>query len=161
MPRQDNDSQERERRFFEDVAARGQIRVAARALILHDDHVLLQRMAHSGSFWCFPGGELELGEALEEGLRRELIEETTLQIRTMVYRFAANNRFEQGGARFHFVEHYFEVVPASIDVASLEDGHVLQWHPITRIGSLDIRPWGVRDILALSGWRNIRLLEVE
>lgn len=79
----------------------------------------------------------------------------------MVYRLTANNRFARDGRSFHFVEHYFEVTPEAFEAESLEDHVLLEWHPIDAIAPLDIRPWGVRDILALSGWRNIRLLEVE
>jgi ADP-ribose pyrophosphatase YjhB (NUDIX family) len=51
------------------------------AAIITDDHdraLLLQR-ADNGH-WEPPGGVLELGETIEEGLRREVLEETGLKI---------------------------------------------------------------------------------
>jgi ADP-ribose pyrophosphatase YjhB (NUDIX family) len=155
------DAREIERRWLAEVASRGVIRVAVRALIVLDEHILLQRLAYPEAYWYFPGGALELGEQLEAGVRRELAEETTLDIARIVYRFTANNRFERDGHRVHSIEHYFEVTPVSPDVTSLEDPQVLEWHPLDRIRELDIRPWGVRDILGISGWRSMRLLEVE
>lgn len=161
MPHPSDDPRDIERRFFEITGARRAIRVAARAIIVLDDHILLQRMAMPDSYHFFPGGEVEFGEALEVGLRRELTEEATLEIQSVVYRFAANNRFERNGSAFHLLEHYFEVTPAGFDVDSREPGFLLDWFPMAHIHTLDIRPFGVRDILGVSGWRTIRLLEVE
>lgn len=58
------------------------IREAARALVLGpDDRVLLVRFVNpetGAEFWTTPGGGLDPGEGLEDGLRRELLEETGL-----------------------------------------------------------------------------------
>ncbi len=52
--------------------------VGACALVLNARHeVLLQRRTDTGG-WGTPGGIAELGEALEDTLRRELLEETGL-----------------------------------------------------------------------------------
>ena len=161
MLRPDDAAREIERRFIEETGASRRIRVAARALVLLDDHILLQRVDYSDAYWFFPGGAVEFGETLEESIRRELAEETSLDVRRVVYRFTANNRFARDGADFHLIEHFFEVTPTSFDVESLEEHLLVAWHPIKTLARLDIRPWGVRDILAISGWQNIRLLEVE
>lgn len=56
------------------------VREAARALVLDpDDRLLLVRFVHletGEEFWTTPGGGLDPGEELKEGLRRELREET-------------------------------------------------------------------------------------
>jgi ADP-ribose pyrophosphatase YjhB (NUDIX family) len=150
-----------ERRFYERIGARSQIRVVVRALVILDDHVLLMRPPVAAGNYYFPGGELEFGEQLEYGLRRELAEETSVDIRRMTYRFTANNRYQREDAAIHMLEHFFEVTPASFDVESLEPPVEVEWQPIAEIRSLDIRPWGVRDLIGVSGWRTVRLLEVE
>lgn len=56
-------------------------REAVRALVLdRDDHVLLVRFRFPSGVevWTLPGGGLEDGETVEEGLRRELYEELGL-----------------------------------------------------------------------------------
>ena len=52
-------------------------------------------------------------------------------------------------------------MPASFDVESREESLLVEWYPLDRIGGLDLRPTGVRDMLAIDGWRHVRLLEVE
>jgi 8-oxo-dGTP diphosphatase len=58
--------------------AKGLIHVAAAALVNSDGAVLLTRRhddVHQGGLWEFPGGKLEPGESVSEGLHRELREE--------------------------------------------------------------------------------------
>jgi mutator protein MutT len=65
------------------VGCRPLILVAAGALILDEQgRLLLQRRADDGS-WDLPGGALELGESVEEAVRREVREETGLEIGEM------------------------------------------------------------------------------
>ncbi len=54
--------------------------------------------------WSIPGGILELGEELEEGVRRELKEETGLEV-DPVEMIAAFDRIQRQGlrVRYHFV----------------------------------------------------------
>jgi 8-oxo-dGTP diphosphatase len=50
--------------------------------VIHNDHVLMLRrakMPHLGK-WTAPGGKLELGEAPDDCVRRELLEETGLTL---------------------------------------------------------------------------------
>ncbi|MBA2290661.1 MAG: NUDIX domain-containing protein [Chloroflexia bacterium] len=86
--------------------------MSVRALVMLDDHILVQRLNHPDSVRWFPGGELEFGEPMEAGLLREIAEESTLAVTAITYRFVFDNRFERDGASFHFLEHYFEVTPA-------------------------------------------------
>lgn len=57
-------------------------RISTRGIIYKDDGLLLcqklTRMVEgeTRTWWCIPGGGLEAGESLHEGLHRELIEET-------------------------------------------------------------------------------------
>lgn len=58
-----------------------QRRVNVRGIIISDQgEIFCQKLtANNGTgreFWCAPGGGLELGESLLDGLRREMIEET-------------------------------------------------------------------------------------
>jgi 8-oxo-dGTP pyrophosphatase MutT (NUDIX family) len=50
-------------------------RVAIRALIVNNDKVLLVKEAVRGTWWAFPGGGVDHGEAVESSLVREVEEE--------------------------------------------------------------------------------------
>jgi len=59
------------------------VRPAAYAWILDDDRVLLCRLCeeHNKGQWTLPGGGLDPGEHPEDACRREVKEETGLQVR--------------------------------------------------------------------------------
>lgn len=61
----------------------GLIHVAAAALVRADGCILLTKRAdhtHQGGLWEFPGGKLEPGETLAQGLNRELHEELGVRV---------------------------------------------------------------------------------
>ena len=55
------------------------------AIILKRDSVLLVERGKSPleGYWSLPGGVLETGERLEEGIRREVLEETGLTVKPL------------------------------------------------------------------------------
>ncbi|MCY4129299.1 MAG: NUDIX domain-containing protein [Gammaproteobacteria bacterium] len=80
-----------------------QTRRAVRALILSDnDEVLLLRMEHperKGNFWLLPGGGVKFGEDPVVALRREVWEETRMNLSpspTLIWR--RTHRFKRGFA---------------------------------------------------------------
>jgi 8-oxo-dGTP diphosphatase len=81
--------------------------VGVGAVILHQDRVLLVQRAHAPlkGEWSLPGGALELGETLEDGVRREVLEETglivePLSIIEVLDRIA---RDDDGRVQYHYV----------------------------------------------------------
>lgn len=56
-------------------------RVATRGIIFKDGKMLCQQLKPGGDnskreYWCTPGGGLDIGESIKDGLYREMIEET-------------------------------------------------------------------------------------
>ena len=81
--------------------------VGVGAVILDQDRVLLVQRAHAPlkGEWSLPGGALELGETLEDGVRREVLEETglivePLSIIEVLDRIARDN---DGQVQYHYV----------------------------------------------------------
>ena len=81
--------------------------VGVAAVIIHDNQVLLIQRGQDPlkSEWSLPGGALELGVTLEQGIRREVLEETGLEIEPLqiVEVFDRIVRDEAGTVRFHYV----------------------------------------------------------
>ena len=59
-------------------------RVSVRGIVLHEGKLLCvrlkkykeQHLKQDNSYWCLPGGGLDEGEALLDGVKREMVEET-------------------------------------------------------------------------------------
>lgn len=113
------------------------VRQAARVVVLDETlRVLLVKLSYRGrSWWCAPGGGLEAGKTHEQAARREVAEETGLEVEELgpwVWSREQTFRFE--GRLVRQVERYFvaqvpafEARPASLgDIeAGFFDG--LRW----------------------------------
>lgn len=87
--------------------ARFKPRIAARALILHQDRLLLVN-AYPGArlgLWCAPGGGCKAGQSLPQNLAREVMEETGLTI--AVGPPALVNEFHDPDTGFHQIDLFF------------------------------------------------------
>jgi 8-oxo-dGTP diphosphatase len=76
-------------------------------VVIAGDRTLLVRRGSAPleGQWSIPGGMLELGESIEEGVRRELSEETGVQVRVreLIEVFERIIPGEGGRIRYHFV----------------------------------------------------------
>lgn len=81
--------------------------VGVGGVVIRDGRALLIKRGHPPlqGEWSIPGGTLELGETLLEGVRRELEEETALRVGVLdlIEVFERVIRDEAGKARYHFV----------------------------------------------------------
>lgn len=77
------------------------------AIILHENQVLLIQRGQEPlkGEWSLPGGALELGETLEQGIGREVLEETGLEVEPLqiVEVFDRIVRDESGAVQYHYV----------------------------------------------------------
>ncbi len=81
--------------------------VGVGAIILERDRVLMAQRGKQPlkGWWLLPGGLLELGEALADGLRREVREETGLEVRPLgvLEVFERIMRDPAGALEYHYV----------------------------------------------------------
>jgi ADP-ribose pyrophosphatase YjhB (NUDIX family) len=104
------------------------LRPSAYGIVLHQDKILLVRMQHTGHF-ALPGGGIHTGERIEDGLRREVREETGIEVR--VERFAAFTEdffyYDPLEEAFHGLLFFYICHPLSFDLAGdgrVQDGEV-------------------------------------
>lgn len=63
--------------------------------------LLLQRKnAHGEGTWCFPGGHLEYNEEIEDCAKREVEEETGIQIQQIQFAGLTNDIFKEEGKHY-------------------------------------------------------------
>ena len=127
-------------------------RLAARALILRDDRILIVN-AYPGDrsdLWCAPGGGVTAGTSLPDNLAREVHEETGLRV--TVGDPALVNEFHDPETGFHQVDIYFRCRPEGAMPAHWVDpeGIVTQRRWVTRaeLAGLRHKP----DSLAAAAW---------
>lgn len=110
-------------------------RVAVRAIIFKDGKLLCQQLIAGKSgerrdYWCTPGGGLDIGESLADGLHREMIEETGIAPKIgkllFVQQFSEDGQKEQMEFFFHVEnpEDYHTIDLAATSHGLLEVEHV-------------------------------------
>ncbi len=104
-------------------------RVAVRAIIYKNGKLLAQWLTayrrNDRDFWCTPGGGLDIGEPLAEGLRREIIEETGVEPK--IGRLLFVQQFTEDGKKeqlefFYLIENPDDF--ESIDLSQTTHGEV-------------------------------------
>lgn len=116
--------------------------VGVGVVVLHQDRVLLVRRGKPPRLgqWSLPGGVQELGETVHEAGRREVREETGLEIEIfgLIDVFDSVQRDEAGRVRFHYTlidlaAHWRSGVPLAGD-----DAADAAWMPLAEIGALGL-----------------------
>lgn len=77
------------------------------AVVLKNNKILLVKRKNppAKDQWAIPGGRLQLGETLKEACRREILEETGINIKVgeLIYTFEVIDRQPEGQVLFHYV----------------------------------------------------------
>ncbi|MFB1025063.1 MAG: NUDIX domain-containing protein [Octadecabacter sp.] len=120
------------------------VRLAARAIILHDDKLLLVN-AFKGrdDLWCAPGGGAEPHQSLPENLAREVFEETGLTVD--VGAPCLVNEFHDPNGTFHQVEMFFRctLMAGTLDPAWQDPEKIVtqrRWVSRNELAALTVRP---------------------
>jgi len=101
------------------------------ALIFEQDRILLVERGHEPlkGYWSLPGGILETGETLEQGIRREVREETGLEVEPLSM-FEVFERIMPDGAgktEYHYVLIDYLCRPVGGTLAAASDVSRVVW----------------------------------
>ena len=113
--------------------------VAVAAVVLDDEgrSLMVERgRPPSKGMWALPGGLLDLGEPVREGVAREVREETgaEIEIVELVDLFEPIHRDAAGRIRYHFVVIDFWARYLGGDVAAADDVDDVAWVSVERLG---------------------------
>lgn len=105
-------------------------RVAVRGVIFKDGKMLCQQLKPGSDnskrdYWCTPGGGLDIGESIKDGLYREMIEETG--IAPKIGRLLFVQQFSEDGVKEQ-MEFFFHIENAEdyavIDLSATSHGEL-------------------------------------
>jgi 8-oxo-dGTP pyrophosphatase MutT (NUDIX family) len=121
-------------------------RIAARAIVFGPgDRILLVRFSppHAlGGWWATPGGALDGDETHEEGLRRELLEETGISapvgpcVWTRVHAFDWGEHFIRQIERYYVVRVESDEIAPQVDLVA-EDVQEIRWWTLPELEASD------------------------
>lgn len=111
-------------------------------VVIRDGEVLLVRRAYPprAGEWSLPGGRLELGESLVEGVRREILEETgiAVEVGPLVEVFDRVHRDAAGRVRYHFVIVDFLCRPVGGTLRAGDDAADARWVARAEVAALGV-----------------------
>lgn len=106
--------------------------------------ILLARRgrAPNAGTWAMPGGLVEVGETLEQAARREVLEETSLTLETVVF-----NRFHeiirkdvQGRVEVHYLLAMFAATSPDGEAIAGDDAAEVAWFTLEEMETLPLTP---------------------
>jgi ADP-ribose pyrophosphatase YjhB (NUDIX family) len=122
-------------------------------VIVDDGQVLLVRRGQPplAGEWSIPGGLLEVGETLEEGLRREMREETGLEVTPAGLLEVLDRilRDEHGRARYHYVliDYLCRIAPGARErVRAASDAADCRWFSPDDLPGCNLHPDTLRVV---------------
>jgi mutator protein MutT len=127
-------------------------KIRAVAILIKGDEVLLIYRKNEKEYFVFPGGGVEEGETIEEAVIREMLEETTMEVKInkLLYHHIYDNDTEQ----YFYLCDYVSGEP-KLDENSEEKEKMLEgkdfydpkWIKIKELKNMLVYPLEIRDLL--------------
>jgi NADH pyrophosphatase NudC (nudix superfamily) len=109
---------------------------ATAAFIVRNGCLLVARRAKDPAKGTLdlPGGFVDMYETAEEGMQREILEETGLSVQQLRYLFSIPNRYVYSGMTIHTLDMFFVAeVAADAEPHAADDAAELMWVPMADV----------------------------
>lgn len=114
--------------------------------------VTLKRVKENETYWVFPGGGVEEGESLEEALKREMMEELSVEIEILdlVFEYHFKTDHQDDDEYFYDCRIIGGKIGKGMGPEYQPDSHYHGTHeiallPLNKIKDLDLRPKEMKD----------------
>lgn len=132
--------------------------VGVGAVVVRDGRALIVKRAHEPLLgeWSLPGGRIHLGESLIDAVRREVKEETGLEVHPgpIIETFDRVHRDPDGRVRHHFVIIDFACESPGGDAVAGSDAEAVAW-----VTAAELDGYGVSAHAATVIARGLKLLD--
>jgi 8-oxo-dGTP diphosphatase len=125
----------------------------AAGVVIHDDKLLVMyRVRDKQEFYVFPGGGIDNGETLEQAVERELLEETSINVKVgiLLYEFRLNN----GDIHYYYKCEYLNGTPAlNLDTNEYKESllgynyYKPMWLPVDEVSKTILYPEDAKKAL--------------
>lgn len=133
--------------------------VAVGGVIINRNKILLVKRAHppNKDMWAIPGGKLEYGETLEDAVKREMLEETNLEVKVLNL-LSLIQMIKEG---FHYVilDFLCEIVGGNLNPAS--DAADAKFFSIEEVKNLNTSPTTKEMLIRYSNKEQIPIFITE
>jgi mutator protein MutT len=127
-------------------------KIRAVAILIKKDEVLLIHRKNEKEYFVFPGGGVEIGETTEGAVIREMLEETTMEVKInkLLYHHVYDNNTEQ----YFYLCDYLSGEPKldenseeKIKMQEGKDFYNPLWIKIEELKNMLVYPLEIRDLL--------------
>lgn len=117
---------------------------AVAAVIVRDGNILLIKRGKEPSLgaWSIPGGSVELGETLVQAVKREALEETSLEVEVdgIAGVFDLILMDSEGNPEYHYVIIDYFAYPIGGELMPATDAADARWVPLSEVANYELTP---------------------
>ena len=118
-------------------------------IVNENDEMLVVRRAKEPALGTYdlPGGFCDMGETVEEGMRREIKEETGLEVQDIQYLFSSPNVYQYSGMGIHTLDmdYLVRVKGGRLAIQAADDAAEAFWIPINKVNPADFGLTSIRN----------------
>lgn len=104
--------------------------------------LLMERLgSHGAGTWALPGGKLDFGESFEDTARREIKEETGLEIKNITFGAVTNDHFKDEGKHFVTIWVLSEWAGGVEEICEPEKCTAMRWCTLEDLPEMLFFPW--------------------